>query len=154
MTKLRLNLGAGEHPREGFINVDFLDLPGIDVVHNLMDFPYPFADESAEWISAIDVIEHLDNYTDNKKPLIVAFVEECHRILEPGGTLFIQTPRYDAEFMWIDLTHVRGFHPQSMDFFDPDTHYGTTTGFYSRAKFTVSVKQLDNKNLQFTMIKR
>lgn len=150
----KINLGAGADPTEGYINVDLLDLPGIDVVHNLMDFPYPFGDESATHIRAVDVIEHLANYTDDRRPTIIAFIEECHRILKQGGELFIQTPGYDAEFLWQDPTHVRGFHPKSMDLFDPDTEFGKTTGFYSEAKFYVSFVQLSNKNLQFTMVKR
>lgn len=150
----RINLGAGMDQLEGFVNVDHLDLPGIDVVHNLMEFPYPFEDESADEIRAIDVIEHLANYTADGRPSVIAFVEECHRILKPGGELYIQTPGYDAEFLWIDPTHVRGFHPESMDFFDPEKHYGQTTGFYSKAKFSVRVEKLENKNLRFWLTKR
>ncbi len=151
--ELKINLGAGEDQFAGYVNVDFVDLPGIDVVHNLMDFPYPFEDGCASEIKAVDVLEHLDNYTTDRRPSVIAFIEECHRILKPGGELFIQTPGYDAEFLWLDVTHVRGFHPQSMDFFDPDTHYGKTTGFYSKAKFKVRAEQLENKNLRFWMTK-
>lgn len=147
----KIYLGAGTDRRSGYIHVDHLPLEGIDVVHNLMDFPYPFKDEEAEHIIAIDVLEHLDHYTNGGKPTVIAFIEECHRILKAGGELFIQTPRYDADFLWIDPTHVRGFHEQSMDFFDPTTHFGKTTGFYSQAKFKVICKILPNKNLQFTM---
>lgn len=149
----RINLGAGNDPTPGFVNVDMLDLPGIDVVHNLMDFPYPFEDESAAEIRAIDVLEHLDHYTADRRPSVIAFIEECHRILKPGGELYIQTPGYDAEFMWQDVTHVRGFHPKSMDLFDPDTEYGKTNGYYSKATFKVRVEQLPNKNLRYWMTK-
>lgn len=151
---LKINLGAGADPTEGYVNVDMVDLPGIDVVHNLMSFPYCFEDESATHIRAVDVLEHLDHYTDDKRPSVIAFIEECWRILKPGGELFIQTPRYDAAFLWIDPTHVRGFHEESLDFFDPDKHFGQTTGFYSKAKFSVSVETLENKNLRFTLVKR
>lgn len=147
----KVYLGAGNDRRPGYIHVDYLALEGIDVVHNLMEFPYPFEDNSADHIIVIDVLEHLDNYTPDRRPSVIAFIEECHRILIDGGEMFIQTPRYDAEFTWLDPTHVRGFHEQSMDFFDPTTHFGQTTGFYSQAKFKVSCKILPNKNLQFTM---
>lgn len=148
-----INLGSGQDPKEGYVNVDFLDLPEVDVVHNLMQFPYPFDDNSAKEITAVDVVEHLANYTGDGKPSVIAFIEECHRILKPGGELFIQTPRYDAEFLWIDPTHVRGFHEESFDFFDPEKHYGQTTGFYSKAKFSVRHEILPNKNLRFWMKK-
>lgn len=151
---VKICLGAGNDPTPGFVNVDMLDLPGIDVVHNLMDLPYPFEDESATEIRAVDVLEHLDHYTSDRRPSVIAFIEECHRILKPGGELYIQTPGYDAEFMWQDVTHVRGFHPKSMDLFDPDTGYGKTNGYYSKATFKVRVEQLPNKNLRYWMVKR
>jgi predicted SAM-dependent methyltransferase len=162
----RLSLGAGAEPEKGYINVDLLDLPGIDVVHNLMEFPWPFEDESADYIKAKDLIEHLAPYTilhtyymgvytvKYGQPTIIAFIEEAHRILKPGGTLWIQTPRFDAEFLWIDPTHVRGFHERSFDFFDKTTDFGKSTGFYSQCKFKVKSEVTENKNLVIEMVKR
>lgn len=149
---MKLNLGAGQYIKKAFTNVDQFPLEGIDVVHNLTVFPYPFEDNSADEIVAYDVIEHLPSHVSGENT-VLKFVTECHRILKPGAELFIQTPRYDAEFLYIDLTHVRGFHEKSFDFLDPSTEYGKTTGFYTAAKFKVSCNILDNKNLQFTMVK-
>ncbi len=153
VSHLRINLGAGSDIKEGFINVDHIKLEGIDKVHNLMDFPYPFKDEVANEIHAIDVVEHLDNYTDDKRPSVIAFVEEAHRILKTGGVLYMQMPGWKADFLWIDPTHVRGFDIQSFDFFDPSTHFGQTTGFYSECKFKVRAEELPNHNLRFWLTK-
>ena len=149
---VRINLGAGSDPTAGWINVDMIKLEGIDVVHNLIHFPYPFEDNSAHEIKAIDVLEHLPPYIGEDHG-VIKFIEECHRILKPGGTLFLQTPGWKAEFLWIDPTHVRGFDIQSMDFFDPDTHFGKTTGFYSPCKFKVRAEELENHNIRFWMEK-
>lgn len=152
---MKLNLGSGNDPKEGFINVDFLDLPEVDFNHNLMIFPYPWEDNSVEEIMAVDVIEHLDNYTKDFKPTYLTFIEECHRILKTGGQLFIQTPAWDSPLLWIDITHVRGFDDQSFDFFDPDTEFGKTRDFYSDARFKIIKKhRFENGVLQFWMIKR
>ncbi len=153
---LKISLGAGEEPElaEGWVNVDLVQLPNIQVIHNLMEFPYPFKDGEVEYIKAKDVIEHLDHYTKDNRPTIIAFVEECYRILAPGGTLWIQTPGWDAEFLWIDPTHVRGFDVRSMDFFDPETDFGRSTGFYSKAKFKVTATKSENCNIVFEMVKR
>lgn len=150
---MKLNLGAGQYLKEGFINVDQFSLPGIDVVHNLCNFPYPFEDESSNEIVAYDLIEHFPSHVDGENT-VLKFVTECHRILKKGGVLFIQTPRYDAEFLYIDLTHTRGFHEKSFDFLDPSTEYGKTTGFYTDAKFSVRCTILENHNLRFRMVKR
>lgn len=111
----------------------------------------PVPVESAVEIKAVDVIEHLANYTADGRSSVIAFIEECHRILKPGGELYIQMPGWDAEFLWIDPTHVRGFDIQSIDFFDPEKPFRQTTGFYSKAKFTVRAEKLENYNLRFFM---
>lgn len=151
---LKINLGSGADPYEGYVNVDIVDIEGVDKVWNLANFPWPFEDNSATHIRAADVIEHMPSHTKDMENTVIKFIEECHRILKPGGELWIQTPGWNAEFMWIDPTHVRGFHKESMDFFDPDKPFGQTTGFYSPAKFKVEVEELENHNLRFTMIKR
>jgi SAM-dependent methyltransferase len=150
---IKISLGAGLEPEDGFVNLDIVDMPGVDVVHNLMHFPYPFQDNSAEYIKAKDLIEHLATHLPDGRNTLIAFIEECHRILKPGGTLWIQTPAWDADFLWIDPTHVRGYDIRSFDFFDPDTDFGRGTGFYSDVKFKVSAERTENGNLQFTMVK-
>jgi len=151
---MKINLGSGGDPKEGMINVDMLDIEGVDVIHNLMDFPYPFETDSADYIQAVDLVEHLDNYTSDRRPSVVAFIEECHRILKPGGELFMQMPGWKSPLLWIDVTHVRGFDIQSFDFFDPDTEFGKTRDFYSEAKFKIVKKnEFENGVLRFTMIK-
>lgn len=141
----KLNIGCGTDIIPGWVNVDIVEVPGVDVVHDLNLSPWPFKDGSASKIQALDVLEHVNE--------VIPFIEECYRILEPGGELFMRTPRYDAEFLWIDPTHKRGFHEQSMDFFDTSKPFGQSTGFYSEARFNVSCVILPNKNLEFSMNK-
>lgn len=149
-----INLGSGNAPMKDHVNLDMLKREDVDVVHNLMDFPYPFKDGVASSIKALDVIEHLDHYTKDRQPTIIKFIEECHRILEPGGELYIQCPSWDSELFKIDVTHVRGFHPNSFDFFVPSTDYGKIRSFYSPAKFSsIKVDVLDNLNLRFWLTK-
>lgn len=150
--KIKINLGAGSDTQPDWVNVDMIKLQGIDIVHNLIEFPYPFDDGIADEIKAVDVLEHLPPYVGEAHG-VIKFIEECHRILKPGGTLYMQTPGWKAEFLWIDPTHVRGFDIQSMDFFDPSTHFGSTTGFYSQCKFSVRAEELENHNLRFWMTK-
>ena len=150
---IRINLGCGHDVQETFTNLDVLPLPGVDVVHNLALYPWPFENECANEIRAIDVLEHLPSHTQDLRPGVIAFVEECWRILEPGGLLFIQTPGHRAEFAWTDPTHVRTFTRDSFDFFDPTTDFGKATGFYSDCTFKVDTVELENGNLQARMVK-
>jgi SAM-dependent methyltransferase len=160
MGKTRINLGAGSEPTEGWVNVDWTEGPGIDVIQNLLLFPWPFADNEAEEIKAIDVLEHMPNYTPDNKATALEFVEECHRILKPGGTLTIQVPHWRSPNCWIDPTHVRGFGEKSMDYFDPDKDFGQWYGYYTRGKFhvTAEVSTMPDgttpSNVTFRMVKR
>ena len=136
MTKIAL--GSGSQGKPGFINVDWIAQPGVDVVHNLLDFPYPFKDAEADYIELIDVLEHMPSFTDDHKSFPIEFVRECWRILKPGGELVIQVPHWRSPNLWIDPTHVRGYDDRSMDYFDPSTGLGSDYGYYSDRKFIVS----------------
>lgn len=155
---VKINLGAGSEPTPGWVNVDWIKGEGIQVEHNLLLFPWPFADGVADEIKAIDVLEHMPNYTPDNQATALAFVEECWRILQPGGTLQIQVPHWQSPNLWIDPTHVRGFDPKSMDYFDPETDFGKWYGYYTRGKFRVRAelsKMPDGQpsNVTFWMVK-
>jgi predicted SAM-dependent methyltransferase len=154
-TPIKINFGSGNDPQYGHINVDMLKRDDVELVHNLMDFPYPFEDNSASHIRAVDVLEHLDHYTDGRRPTIVAFFEECYRILKTGGELYIQVPSWNTEIFEIDVTHVRGFHEKSFDFLDKTTWYGEIRDFYTNANFKITKRdKFDNGVMRFWLVKR
>lgn len=94
---MKLNLGAGEDIREGFVNVDIKKTKGINVVWNLNKYPYPFKTSSISYILASHVIEHLDN---PKK-----FLLELHRISKPNAVINIYTPHFSHFTSYADLQH-------------------------------------------------
>jgi SAM-dependent methyltransferase len=113
----KLNLGCGEHKKEGFINLDWSPLNAPDVVHDLNALPYPFADNSIDEVEAFHVLEHLD------KPF--AIMKELHRILKPEGVLHIKVPHFSRGFTHAEHTH--GFDVTFPLYFRKDF---TTSGFY------------------------
>ena len=55
---IKLNLGCGEDIREGFINVDIREMPGVDKIVDLEnDFPF----KDVDYIRAYDVLEHFSH---------------------------------------------------------------------------------------------
>lgn len=150
---VKINLGAGSEPTEGWVNVDWIAQKGIDVVHNLLKFPWPFDSGVADEMLARDVLEHMPLYNQQDESVPIKFVEECHRILQPGGKLFMTMPHWESPNMWIDPTHVRGYDEQSFDYFDPETDLGKAYGYYSDKKFQVSAIRTPNDNVEFTLIK-
>jgi hypothetical protein len=57
----RLNLGAGVDIKQGYINTYITPGRGIDVVHDLNTFPYPFRDNEFDEILAYSILEHVDD---------------------------------------------------------------------------------------------
>jgi len=111
---VRLNLGCGSQPEQDWVNLDAADIPGVDVVHDLDVFPWPFKDGEAEEIKAFDVYEHVD------RPL--EFMAECHRILSPGGQLYIHTSYWKNSDSFRDPTHRRFLTEESFDYWVPGTY--------------------------------
>ena len=104
----QINLGCGSLPMAGWTNVDLVPLPGVDVVHDLDVFPWPFEDGQVSVIRAFDVFEHVD------KPL--EFMNECWRVLRDGGLLMIHTGHWQTENAYTDPTHKRFCTERTFDY--------------------------------------
>ncbi len=122
---IRLDFGCGtnKHVEVGkeFIGVDSISFPGVDIVLNLAakeksvqnaDFSvthtykaWPWASESVEEIHCSHFLEHLEPKER------IHFVNECYRILKPGGQVRIIVPHWASERAMGDLTH--SAHPVS-----------------------------------------
>lgn len=111
----RLNLGVGRRPDPSpdVINVDRLDLPGVQVVHDLDVLPWPFGSEAFTEIRAFHVYEHL------RDPL--GFMAESWRVLGAGGTLTIVVPHWESDNAHTDPTHVRFCTERTWDYWIPGT---------------------------------
>lgn len=99
----RVNLGCGKDIREGWINCDKYPGPGVDMVFDLED-GLPFEDNTIWRIEAAHVLEHIVDWAD--------VVNECFRVLIPGGFLIIRVP-YGLDG---NPFHKRVFLPHSLDF--------------------------------------
>ena len=104
-SSMKLNLGCGTRKLdEDWINVDKTLHKNVDIVHDLNVFPYPFGDNSIDFIYMNHVLEHL------KEPYDV--VVECHRILKSGGSFEIIVP-HKNNLSAYDVAHPRLFTERS-----------------------------------------
>jgi len=108
---MKIDLGCGKNKKEGFLGVDILKLPGVDIVHGLDSFPYPFSESEVDEISMDQVLEHL------KEPLRV--LEELYRISKDGAKITIGVPYFRSFYSVIDPTHRNFFGVSWFDYFDP-----------------------------------
>jgi SAM-dependent methyltransferase len=130
---MKVNLGAGTDLLVGYVNHDITALPGIDIVHNLNQYPWPWADDSIAEIKMYDVLEHLDDF--------MKAMEEISRVLAPGGRCHISVPYWNSWCAHADPTHKRGFHEITFRFFDPESVYCQVRPYYTRARFKVVSEQ-------------
>jgi SAM-dependent methyltransferase len=109
-TSNKLNLGCGLDIKNGWINVDRVALPGVDVVHDLEVLPLPFPDDHFEYILCQDVLEHLD---------FVNVLRDVWRILKTGGVVHIRVPHFTSPNAYSDPTHKKLFTSDTFRFFVP-----------------------------------
>lgn len=79
-----LHLGCGPRPKAGYINVDLLGAQ-VDVALDLAT-GLPLSDGSVDGIFHEHVLEHLPTRVG------YAFLQECRRVLRPGGVLRVVVP--------------------------------------------------------------
>src|ERR1035438_2445541 len=91
-----LDVGCGIHKQPGSIGLDRNPASRADVLADLDRFPYPFADSSFDRLTAIHVIEHVND--------VIRTMEEFHRLVHAGGTVRIETPHYTDFSSFCDPT--------------------------------------------------
>ena len=116
----KLNVGCGEKILSGYINIDIVKTVGIDVVHNLNKFPYPFKDNEFEEIYADNVLEHIDD--------IILVMQEFHRITKEGAKIIIKVPHFSSHDAWAHPQHKRAFTSETFDFFVKRTRRNRVDG--------------------------
>lgn len=84
---LKLEIGAGEYPRVGYVHNDIVALPDIEYVCPAWEVPLP--DGSCEEIIFYEVWEHF-RYDEARKAL-----DKFRKLLAPGGLLRFTTPDMD-----------------------------------------------------------
>ena len=86
---MKLHLGSGMRYIPGWVHVDAVDLPHIDVRHEVNRLPM-FPNGSASVIYCCHVLEHF--YRSEARQTLL----EWYRILKPGGLLRIAVPDFEA----------------------------------------------------------
>lgn len=116
--EVSLDIGCGNNPRNPFkanklIGVDIAE----DVLNNekyhkrikadISDGKLPFENNSIEYITAFDFIEHLsrENFKNETLNPFIQCMNEIHRILKNGGVFLSHTPAYPFKVAFSDPTH-------------------------------------------------
>jgi hypothetical protein len=153
MTKT-LDLGCGDRPRNPF-HADALF--GVDVRSNLggtirsADLaiePIPFDDNSFDYLTAYDFLEHVPRviYVPGRRNAFVELMNEAHRVLKPGGLFLAQTPAYPHAVAFRDPTHVNIITDETFPlYFDDQNRWASIYGF--NGSFKILLQEWRGANL-------
>lgn len=119
-----LDIGCGANKVAGAVGMDVNPRTAADVVHDLDDLPYPFADDAFDEVIGRHVIEHVQN------PMAVMC--ELHRITRAGGTVKLLAPHWTNPDFATDLTHRNHLNSYSFRNFLADR---AVFDFYTEARF-------------------
>jgi len=101
-----LGCGSVPDPLEDHVYIDRMPFKGVDDVIDLEQTPWPIKDGAALHVNVTHVLEHIRNFP--------AFMDECHRICSPGGSMYFAVPHVRAtQLAFSDPTHVRFFTEHS-----------------------------------------
>jgi SAM-dependent methyltransferase len=122
-----LDIGCGKSKALGCIGVDRVALPGVDIVHDLDHFPWPFSDDEFSIVYANHFLEHVSH--------IIETLAEIHRISTRDGRLICRVPHYASDNFHTDLTHKVAFGYRSFDHFSINGK--AAYDFYAPFKFEI-----------------
>lgn len=156
-TEVRLDLGCGQHPRDGFEGVDLYSTQAKHKI-DLFKFPFPWVDNSVDELHSSHFLEHLPAREVEERDLdrsnrmmreelvdattgriisarnfdridperfigqdfLFAFMDECWRVIKPGGTMLVIVPNARSDRGFQDPTHRRFFVPTTFAYFSKD----------------------------------
>ena len=125
----KLDIACGMQKQEGFIGIDKVKTDQTDIVHDLLQFPWPIEDASIWEAHCSHFVEHIP--IQIPKVIIdkgcfmgieyeyglFKFMEELYRIMMMGGLVTIVAPYYTSIRAWQDPTHTRAITDLTFDYF-------------------------------------
>jgi len=110
---MKLNLGCCDALLDGYVNVDIIEAPGVEVAD--LRNPWPWRDSSVDFIRAHDIIEHL--------PDKIFTMNEIWRVLKPECAAEIVVPTTEGPGAFQDPTHVSFWNRRSFMYYELGNPY-------------------------------
>ncbi len=113
----KVDIACGQQKKEGFIGIDSANIEGVDIVHDLLSFPWPFEDNSIWEMNCSHFVEHIPIQLKDGSFGLNRFMEEVYRCLMPGGQIVITCPYYTSIRAWQDPTHTRAITDVTFNYY-------------------------------------
>lgn len=111
---MKLNIGCGFNKLADHINLDRFPDCAPDVLWNVEDVPWPFAESTVEELVAHHVMEHVGREPE----VFFGVLKEMYRVMRHGGHARITVPHPMHPSFYGDPTHVRAFTAHTFEMMD------------------------------------
>lgn len=167
MQLINLELGGGGQPiktrdssRSDYVNMDAFDLPGVDIVHDAIVFPWPFQDNSVSNIFSSEFMEHISYHA------LPGLLKEAYRVLTPGGKFAFECPDFEGIIAHLVLggysteqdhymkRGIWGDHSREFDFHRNGLTFGSmayqfaAVGFEKSQRYPAPLDRIDYQELR------
>lgn len=154
---IKLDIGCGANKQGAdWVGLDAQPLPGVDIVHDLLDFPLPLPDETVLVAKASHLLEHIPKTQviwDGEKlktinPLIM-LMNEIWRVMKYDGQFMIAVPHGASAGFMQDPTHASQLNENTWAYFDPLMYNGALYNFYKPKPWKLKVNERGEPLLYF-----
>ena len=111
---IKLDVGCGQFKQKGFVGLDQYKQAGVDIVHDIQQFPWPVPDNSCFQVLMSHIWEHIE------PKYRFQVMDELWRIVRHDGQLLLSCP-YSGSFL--EAAHPAHYmcpNEAAFQFFDPD----------------------------------
>ena len=130
-----LDIGCGPRKRSGFIGADLVPVAGVDVICDLANGKWPFADNTFDVVNASHVFEHIAD--------LDFVLSETARVIKHGAKLQVSLPYAGDLRAFQDPTHVRFFTLKTFEYYVAE---GSRVGAWYQPKY---FRQITRRHLVF-----
>jgi SAM-dependent methyltransferase len=153
--KLDFGCGANKHGPD-WVGFDRLPLPGVDIVHDMLDIPYPLPDECVSVGICSHVFEHIpktqviskDGKLQTINPLMMV-MDELWRVMKPDASFAVAVPHGASPGFMQDPTHASQLNENTWAYFDPLMYDGLLYNFYKPKPWKLRTNERGEPLLSF-----
>ena len=151
-----VDLGCGPNPMNRFgankaYGVDLYEDAGKGVFKCYLGFEkLPFDNDSVDYLTAYDLLEHIPRYSDNSKIGNAPFIylmNECFRVLKKGGLFLSMTPIYPYLGAFQDPTHNNIMTVHTFQYYFSKEKYIIASHYGINADFEIKYQRMLGQHL-------